>query len=257
MNVPSRFLKSIGSHAVVDADALIEGAYILSIGDAQQSHVNLSCPDEVFYEYLRRMANVVDLVAPAGVPIRVLHLGAGALTLARYVQALRPGSVQHAVELERVLLDFVLTHLPLPEGTDLTVHIGDARAVAGEFEEATFDVVVLDIFAGSDAPAHLACAEHYGELLRLLSPNGVLLVNVGDDPPLTFARRQAQELLETAGDIAILADAAMFSGRLAGNLVLAGVNGQWPGQWTQSLLEMGPHPADVRTGPDAAAFALA
>ncbi|GAA1340829.1 fused MFS/spermidine synthase [Arthrobacter roseus] len=252
--VPSRFLKSLGAHAVIDPDALVDGAYILSMGDAQQSHVNLASPDEVFYEYLRRIAHVVDLVAPAEAPIDVLHLGAGALTLARYVQATRPGSVQHVVELERELLDFVLAHLPLPPGTDLTVRIGDARSEADGFAAGTFDVVVLDIFAGADAPAHLACAEYYGELLRLLSPGGVLLVNVGDDPPLDFARRQAHLLLETAGDVAVMADASVFSGRYPGNLVFAAVNDRWRHDWTAALLERGPHPAAVRTGVDAAVF---
>ena len=100
---------------------------MLSIGGAEQSHVNLADPADIFYEYLRRIGHVVDLAAPWGEPITALHLGAGALTLARYIQATRPGSVQYAVELERELLDFVLAQLPLPEGTELHTVIGDAR----------------------------------------------------------------------------------------------------------------------------------
>lgn len=251
---PSRLLKSSGQHADIDEDACIDGAYILSIGGAQQSHVNLAEPAEVFYEYLARIAHVVDLVAPAGNSVRALHLGAGAMTLVRYLQATRPGSVQHAVELERELPGFVLTHLPLPEGTDLVVHIGDAREELHRFASGQFDVIVLDIFAGADAPAHLACAAYYAELMTLLAPGGVLLVNVGDDPPLAFARRQVQLLLQAANDVAVLGDASMFSGRYPGNLVLAARTGPWPLEWTDALMAAGPHPANVLTGPDAAAF---
>ncbi len=52
--------------------------------------MNLADPSEIFYEYLRRIGHVVDLAAEPGVPISALHLGAGALTLARYIQATRP-----------------------------------------------------------------------------------------------------------------------------------------------------------------------
>ena len=119
--------------------------------------MNLAEPGEIFYEYLRRIGHVVDLAAPRGARQR-LHLGAGALTLARYIQATRPGSVQYAVELERELLDFVLQQLPMPEGTVLHTLIGDARDALAELPaELRFDVVILDIFSGPEAPEHIAC----------------------------------------------------------------------------------------------------
>lgn len=255
---PSRLLRGIGAHAELDEDAYTDGAWILSIGGAQQSHVNLARPQEIFYEYLRRIGNVLDLAAPAGKPLRTLHLGAGALTLARYVQATRPGSEQAAVELERELLDYVLAYLPLPEGTRLQTVIGDARAELERFEPGSFDAVVLDVFAGADAPEHLASAGYYAELKHLLSETGVLLVNVGDDPPLTFARRQAASLQDVfgpaGGDVAALAERSMFTGRHPGNIVLAGVPFRWPAEWTSALLAAGPHPASVLAGADLDGF---
>ncbi|NKX55343.1 spermidine synthase [Arthrobacter mobilis] len=261
-----RFLRASGLHADIEPDGRVPGAYILSIGGAEQSHVDLRDPAHVFYEYLRRIANVVDLAGPAGQPLRCLHLGAGALTLARYIQATRPGSEQHAVELERELLDFVIDKLPLPEGTDLTVYFGDARQeVAFGAVDGEFDVIVLDVFAGEDAPAHLTTPDFYGELLEILAPGGVLLVNVGDDPPLRFARRQVQALAEALaadpaggtipGSLAAIAEAGMFSARYPGNIVLAAAHRPWPQDWTQALLAAGPHPAAVLTGPELEAFA--
>ncbi|WP_312179423.1 fused MFS/spermidine synthase [Arthrobacter sp.] len=256
---PSRLLRGIGAHAELDEDAFTEGAWILSIGGAQQSHVNLERPQEIFYEYLRRIGNVLDLAAPAGQPLRTLHLGAGALTLARYVQATRPGSEQAAVELERELLDYVLAYLPLPAGTRLQTVIGDARAELERFAPASFDVIVLDVFAGADAPEHLTTRGYYAELLDLLAETGVLLVNVGDDPPLAFARRQAaamQEVFSAAGgEVAALGDTSMFTGRHPGNIVLAGTPFRWPREWTTALLAAGPHPAAVLTGAELDAFA--
>lgn len=256
--MPNRFLRGSGLHASIDPDTRVPGAYILSIGGAEQSHVDLKHPEHVFYEYLRRIANVVDLAGEPGQPLRSLHLGAGALTLARYLQATRPGSEQHAVELERELLDYVIDQLPLPEGTDLTVYIGDARQelTFGDID-GEFDVVVLDVFAGEDAPEHLATGGFYSELLELLAPGGVLLVNVGDDPPLAFAKRQITELSDCTPAVAVLGEAGMFTSRYAGNLVLAARRDAWPEDWTQSLLAAGPHPARVLTGAELESFVLA
>jgi spermidine synthase len=245
----SRYLRTTGQHAVIKPDTYTDGGFVLSIGGAEQSHVDLAEPEEIFYEYLRRIGHVVDLAAPYGEPITALHLGAGALTLARYIQATRPGSVQFAVELERELLDFVLEHLPLPEGTELHTVIGDARESLAELPaEVRFDVVILDIFSGPEAPAHIACAEFYREAAARLSGRGVLIVNVGDEPGLTLVRSQAAALRQVMADAAAFAEAGMFSGRYPGNIILAGMQKPWPAHWTAALTARGPHPAKVLTG---------
>ncbi len=194
---------------------------------------------------------MVDLAAEPGEPIRALHLGAGALTLARYIQATRPGSAQYAVELERELLDFVLLKLPMPQGTTLTTHIGDAREALAELDAgARFDVVILDIFSGPDAPAHIACKEFYEEAAARLGPDGVLIVNVGDEPALTLVRSQVTALRQAMPDVAAFAETGMFEGRYPGNIILVGTGRKWSPEWTAELLARGPHPATVLTGMD-------
>lgn len=244
-----RYLRGIGAHASIGPDEHVDGAYVLSIAGAEQSHVDLADPAHVFYAYLRRIANVVDLVAPAGEPIRALHLGAGALTLARYIQATRPGSVQTAVELERELLDFVLEQLPLAPGTDLSLHLGDARwelaAVSGRGQ---FDVIVLDIFSGPDAPGHIAHPDFHTEASGLLSPGGALLVNIGDDPPLTLVGSQLGAMRGVFSEVAAVAEPDMFTGRFPGNIVAIGLRGAWPDGWTSALPAAGPHPTRLMRG---------
>ncbi|CAH0157148.1 MULTISPECIES: spermidine synthase [unclassified Arthrobacter] len=245
----SRFLRTTGQHATIEPDPFTDGGVVLSIGGAEQSHVNLADPADIFYEYLRRIGHVVDLAAPWGEPISALHLGAGALTLARYIQATRPGSVQYAVELERELLDFVLAQLPLPEGTQLHTVIGDARdALAGLPAELRFDVVILDIFSGPEAPEHIACTEFYQEAAARLTPRGVLIVNVGDEPGLTLVRSQAAAMRRAMADVSAFAEAGMFTGRYPGNIILTGTQGPWPSVWTAALTARGPHPARLLAG---------
>lgn len=249
MAAPSRFLRTSGVHATIEADPWHDNAFVLSIDGAEQSHVNLAAPQEVFYEYLRRIANAIDLVKPAGEPITALHLGAGALTLARYIQATRPGSVQHAVELERELLDFVLEQLPLPAGTNLSSHVGDAREeLAALPENLKFDVVVLDIFSGPWAPPHLACEDFYREAAAVLAPEGILAVNVGDEPGFTLVTSQTKALQEVMPSVAAYGTTMLFSRRYPGNIILMGKNSPWPQDWAQALVAAGPHPATVMIG---------
>jgi spermidine synthase len=245
----SRFLRTTGQHAVIEPDTFTEGGFVLSIGGAEQSHVDLADPADIFYEYLRRIGHVVDLAAPWGEPITALHLGAGALTLARYIQATRPGSVQYAVELERELLDFVLQQLPMPAGTRLHTVIGDAReSLAALPAELRFDVVILDIFSGPEAPEHIACTGFYQEAAARLTPRGVLIVNVGDEPGLTLVRSQVAAMRRAMTDVAAFAETGMFAGRYPGNIILAGTQSAWPDAWTAALTACGPHPAKVLVG---------
>lgn len=246
--------------ATVEYDSTTRG-WILSIGGTEQSHVDLEDPHRVFYEYLQRVANVVDVVKDPGVPVQAVHLGGGAMTLPRYMTATRPGSRQIVVELARELPDFVTTHLPLPPEAQIQVLTGDARESLPRLREVgatPVDVVVLDVFAGDGAPQHLRERSFYREIREVMTPHGILLVNVGDDPGLAFFREQARALsvAEDRGsqpvfqDVWCLTEATMTSGRHAGNLILVASSQPLPGWWKEHLMAAGPHPAAVLDGWD-------
>lgn len=246
-----------GQQARIVPDEHDDG-WVLEIGGMIQSHVDLAEPTRIRYEYLARMAALLDHSFPLGDPISVLHLGAGALTLPRYVQATRPGSDQVTVELERELPSLVITELPLPEGTELEVVIGDARAELAALSPRLFDAVVLDIYTGEGEVEHLTGTDFYAELLGALTERGLLLVNVGDDHGHRFYARQAAGLEQAAAGAGLsgawtLADANLIERREAGNLVLAAGPALAPAHTEQlndlraDLLGAGPHPAAVLT----------
>ena len=64
-----------GQRARILEDGFSEHGYVLDIGGAEQSHVDAADATVVFYEYLRRIANVLDVLAPSREPVTVLHLG--------------------------------------------------------------------------------------------------------------------------------------------------------------------------------------
>ncbi|MDM4718123.1 fused MFS/spermidine synthase [Micromonospora sp. WMMA1363] len=196
------------------------GSWTLLLDGAPQSHVDLADPTHLEFEYVRRLGAAIDLLAPAGVPLRVLHLGGGALTLPRYVTATRPGSTQRVCEVDGALVDLVRRELPWPADPRLRVRVADARAVLSAARDTSVDVVVADVFAGARTPAHLTSVEYAAEVARVLRPAGWYLANVADGPPLRHARRQVATVRSVLPRMALVGDAAVLRGRRYGNLVL-------------------------------------
>ena len=228
----------------------------LVVDGTPQSHVDLTDPTHLHFEYIVRMGAVIDQL-PAG-PLTAVHLGAGALTIPRYVAATRPGSRQQVIEWEAPLVQLVREHLPLPRDASIRVRIGDAREGITKLPDALHghcDLVVSDVFSGAQTPAHLTSVEFYREVSTLLAPGGVLLVNIADGPGLAFARRQVATALLEFADVALLADTQVLKGRRFGNLVLAASARPLPTEWLPRILAAGPHPAKIAQDDEVAAFA--
>ena len=219
-------------------------AWTLLVGSTPQSYVDLDDPHYLDFEYMQRLGHVLDLAAPEGEPLRVLHLGGGALSLARYVAATRPGSRQLAVDSDAAVVDLVRERLPLrqpsrrtasrtssgPAGRAgrVTVRVGDARAVLEELPAGSFDVVIADLFAGARTPAHLTSVEFAAAARAVLGKAGIFAVNIGDGPPLAHARARTAGALAVFAHACLMADAPVLRGRRFGNLVLAASDASLP-----------------------------
>jgi spermidine synthase len=227
---------------------------MLLVDGVPQSHVDLDDPGYLDFEYVRRLGHVIDSAAPTAQPLRVLHLGAGALTLARYVTATRPGATQLAVEVDAALVDLVRRRLPL-RGVRVRVRIGDARAVLERLRAGSFDVVIADVFAGGRTPAHLTTVEFTEAVRRALRPGGVYAANVADGAPLAHARVQVATARAVFPQVALIADAAVLRGRRFGNLVLVASPEPLPADALTRLTAADPMPGRVLYGEDLTRFA--
>lgn len=227
------------------------GGFELDVDGTPQSHVDPDDPSHLHFEYVARMGAVIDLLRMPGQPLTAIHLGAGALTLPRYVEHTRPGSRQQVIELEQSLVDLVRAELPLPRGAQVRVRIGDARDVAARLPaglQGSADLVVSDVFAGAQTPAHLTTVEYFRILAGLLAPDGVLLVNVADGAGLAFARREVATVRAVLPEVIVLAEVQTLKGRRFGNLVIAASHAPLPVTWLPRLMAAGPHPAKVAQG---------
>jgi hypothetical protein len=195
-------------------------AWTLLLDGTPQSHVDLDDPTRLEFAYVRRLAHVVDLAAPPRRPLRALHLGGGAFTLARYVAATRPRSHQQVVEVDGPLVELVRRELPPERTWRLRVRTGDARDVVGRLTGDAFDLVVLDVFAGARTPAHLASVEFVRAVAEVMDPAATYAANVTDGAGLAFARSQVATLQAVFPHTCLVADPAVLRGRRFGNLLL-------------------------------------
>jgi spermidine synthase len=233
-------------------------AWLLTMDDTPQSYVDLDDPRHLEFEYVQRLAHIVDLCADPGAPLTALHLGGGALTLPRYLAATRPGSRQGVAELDAGLIALVRDALPWDASADLTVEAADARTWIASAPPASADLVVTDVFGGAGAhtvPAALTSVEFLRLAARALRPDGVYAANLADGAPLDFARGQVATAASVFPELALVAEASVLRGRRYGNLVLVASHRPLPVDDLTRRTAGDPFPARVVSGERLAAFA--
>ncbi|GLY67586.1 hypothetical protein Atai01_42050 [Amycolatopsis taiwanensis] len=201
------------------ADADCPGGWLLTVDGVAQSYVNLNDPTHLEFEYVRRIGDVIDCLAPG--PLDVLHLGGAGCTLPRYVAATRPGSRQLVFDVDSELIDVVREQLDLRSVPNLRVRISDGRAGVATRRDDSADLLVADVFRRDSMPSDIATVEFAGEAARVLRPSGTYLLNVADGPGLRFARRVVAGVAEVFAEVALLAEPGVLRGRRFGNLVVA------------------------------------
>ncbi|BDZ55477.1 hypothetical protein GCM10025870_25500 [Agromyces marinus] len=214
-----------------------------------QSHVDPADPTRLFFEYVRRIGHVVDAMADPGAPMRVLHLGGGAMTLARYVAATRPGSPQTVVDADARLVELVAERLPLAGDSEVEVVVADARDAVGELDGSRrFDLVVVDLYAGLEAPPFVDDPAFLAACLGRLGPEGLLAVNVvhAAGGPRLGAGAAALSRADASVAIAFAGPPGVLAGTEEGNAVIV-AGRRIPERVLERLRGSGPFPVEVRT----------
>ncbi|MGO1549532.1 MAG: spermidine synthase [Nesterenkonia sp.] len=264
-------LSHSGMLAELTADDLTDSGVVLSIGEpqigmAEQSHVEVDDPTFLLHDYVRRMRSVLTTTAMtttaqttttqglfgrAG-PETALHLGAGALTLPRWMEQRWPDISQTVVDHEPELVEFVLKHLPMCSAVESLV-ADAAEVLEGALAQRAFDVVVIDLYNSEQAPQQLTSAAFFRRVHQLIRPGGLMLMNFGDDADMLFARNLISTLVSavdaTAGSALLTAPDPVLAGQEEGNLVFAAVRGQrFTPEQLQQIWAAGPHPGEVLSG---------
>jgi len=199
-------------------------AWTLLLDGVETSHVDLDDPTSLEFEYVRWIGDVIDCVAPDGRRVDTVHLGGGALTLARYVMATRPQSTQIVFEIDGALVDLVRSRLPWQRSRRLRIRVGDAHAGLAAIRDASCDLVVRDAFRDAVVPASLRTVECAMRVKECLRSHGVYVMNIADRAPFAATGVELATVLEAFGDVAVISEPGVLRGRRHGNLVVVAAN---------------------------------
>jgi hypothetical protein len=194
---------------------------VLLVDGVEQSYVD-DDPTHLEFEYMQHMALVLDIMCPSTAKVRTVHLGAGAMTMARWLAATRPGSQQTAVESAPDVLDVVRALTPVA----CTVIVDEAMHALEELPADEADLVIWDLYDGPRAATAALTLEAVRAMHRLLTDQGLLLLNVSDATPFEIVRPVLASLVLCFDDVAMLAEPSTLRGRRSGNCVLLGSVGR-------------------------------
>ncbi|KAB1647917.1 spermine synthase [Pseudoclavibacter endophyticus] len=210
-----------GARAHLERDG---AEWILVVDGTPQSAIDVDDPRHLSFAYIRHMGHVIDLAFPEHEPLTALHLGAGAMSIPRFIDATRPRSRQQVIELEPDIVELIRRVAPLPANASIRLRYGDARAELARLPRGlvgAVDLAVVDVFAGPQTPAHVTTVEFFEELSAFVAPDGVLLVNIADGHGMRFARGVLASLHDVFGHETVIGDPGVLKGRRFGNLTAA------------------------------------
>jgi hypothetical protein len=197
--------------------------WVLLVDGVEQSYVDEADPTHLEFEYMQHFALVVDAALARPDPVRVVHLGGGALAMPRWVSATRPGSRQVVIESSREVLRVASSLGAVPS---CRVVVGDAVDSMTTMRARMTDLVVWDLYDGPRAVTRCLSLEAVVLMHRLLRPGGLLILNVSDARPFDVVRPVLAALLTVCDDVLLLAEPSTLRGRRSGNCVLAGSVGR-------------------------------
>ncbi|MEJ7640105.1 MAG: fused MFS/spermidine synthase, partial [Singulisphaera sp.] len=169
-----------GQKRTLVLDNLIHGYFILG-------H-----PERLDYQYEHLYALVANRVAAAKakeqgkasanqVPLKTMFLGGGAYAFPRYLQHTYPGTEADVAEIDPAVTRANYRALGLPRDTTIKTTWGDARQfVERNQDRKQYDLIFGDAFNDFSVPWHLTTKEFNDKLAKMLSPEGVYMINIID-----------------------------------------------------------------------------
>ena len=193
---------------------------VLLVDGVEQSYVD-DDPAHLEFEYMQHMALVLDVVLSDARALRAVHLGAGALSMPRWLAATRPNSQQLAIEASKDVL--AAAHDLAPVACE--VRIDDAVQAVETLPAGEADIVIWDLYDGPRAITAGLTLESVLAMRRLLDDGGLALLNVSDMTPFDVVRPVVAALRTCFDDVVLLAEPSTLRGRRSGNCVLVGCVG--------------------------------
>lgn len=216
----------------------------LFVDGVESSAIDIEDPAHLEFEYMQQIRIAINAVFPLPTPLRVLHLGGAGCALARALEANRPNSRQLAIELDPEITVFAREHFDLPKAPRLRIRAEDARTTL-DTNKGSWHVIVRDAFRRGRIPEHLATVEAHAQAARLLTDDGLYLLNIAGEAGLGPVYREVRALEHSFAHIIAIADPAIAKNRRFGNVVIVAAHQPIPAADIDRLVRKLPLPTIV------------
>ncbi len=143
--------------------------------DAIQSAVNTLCPQNLVMTNLQYLMGILVFIPP---PQKILLLGVGAGSLIHFFRHYLPQSNITGVDIDEELIHLAQAQMMLPKaGEKLEFIINDAQKFMAECSHQ-YDLIVVDIFDGSQSPDNILAKEFTDLVKSCLSEKGAVAYNL-------------------------------------------------------------------------------
>jgi spermidine synthase len=141
---------------------------------AIQSAYRPARPNELVLAYTQTTMSALAVVQR---PQRMLIIGLGGGSMAKFLHRRFPQAHIDAVELDPMVVDVARRYFGLVEDERLRVHVGDGRAFI-EKSAQRYDIIFLDAFGPDSIPRTLTTREFLEAVRNHLSQDGVVAANI-------------------------------------------------------------------------------
>lgn len=143
--------------------------------EATQSAINPLHPEQLVMKNLQYLMGILLFIEP---PKNILMLGVGAGSLIQFLRYYLPDSHITGIDYDQELLEIAHQQMMLPQADQrLSYIIGDARDYIDNCQQQ-YDLIVVDIFDGSQSPDWLKSQQFSQQLKSCLSAEGALAYNL-------------------------------------------------------------------------------
>jgi spermidine synthase len=198
----------------------------LYLDGLRHAYVDLDDPTHLDIRYIRLFAQV-STALPEG-PLNSLHIGGGGFSFPRYLDHVRPGSSALVLEIDPALVDLVEDELGLVQSETFQVEVGDARLALKDLNDGEFGLIIGDAFASRSVPWHLTTREFLTEAKRVLTADGLYVMNVIDGGEFDFARAEVATLKQVFGNVQVIIPPDGLPARGVANVILIASNSELP-----------------------------
>ena len=154
-------------------------------------------------------------------PERALFIGLGGAIIPRSLELVSPGVKIDAVDIDPTIIPIARKYFYWRPSNNVRAFGQDGRSFVNWVimnKQPKYDWVVIDAFNDDYVPFHLTTIEYMSLIQRILTPDGVLIINMKiDDNLYACEARTVQE---------VFGNTNAYAGHRSGNIILVAQNGR-------------------------------